>query len=218
MFKQILYTQWKWSAWAVVLATIAAFAVPVITVQRAGVIDPTTYDVVQMLGQMRDLGVLYPLLALAAGLTLALTSWAADHKGNHVYALTLPIPRWYYALLRLGAGAVLLAPAAVALWVGALLATAQSRVPQGLSTYPNSIALRFLLVVLVTYAAMFALASGTSKTLRTVAGAFVAVVGIQVAIAMLGFDLDFLGPVLNAIFLWPGPFELLFGEWMLINV
>jgi hypothetical protein len=218
MFREILRTQWKWSAWAVIVATIVGFALPILTVQDAGFINPSDVNVVNMMARVEIVGAFFPILALAAGVTMALLIWAPDHRGNHVYALSLPLPRWHYTLLRLAAGAVLLVPVVVALWAGALIATATSAIPVGLHAYPSAITVRFALALLVGYTLFFALASGTMRTTAIILGiapvAFIVITGL---IAQLG------GPnLLSLAWNWvadlPGPFRLLFDPWLLINV
>jgi hypothetical protein len=217
MFREVLRTQWKWSVWAVIVAAIAGFALPVLTVQDAGLINPDAVDVVNMMARVEIVGTFYPILALGAGVAMALLVWAPDHRGNHVYALSLPLPRWHYTLLRLAAGAVLLAPVVITLWIGALIATAASTIPVGLHVYPGAITVRFALALLLGYAFFFALASGTIRTTAIVLGivpvAFIALSGL---ITLVG------GPNLLNLVWWvadlPGPFRLLFDPWLLINV
>jgi hypothetical protein len=149
---------------------------------------------------------------------MALLIWAPDHRGNHVYALSLPLPRWHYTLLRMAAGGLLLAPAVLALWLGALIATAASTIPAGLEAYPGTIAIRYALALLLGYSLFFALASGTMRTTAILLGIVpVAFITLSQLIALVG------GPNLLAV-AWelvadlPGPFRLLFDPWLLINV
>src|SRR5205823_857995 len=107
---------------------------------------------------------LYPVLAAALGLLVAIATWAPDHRGRHVHALSLPLPRWRYVLLRFGAGATLLAAPIVAVSAGALLATWSATIPAGLQGYPGALAIRFALAVLVAYAVFFAVSAGTART------------------------------------------------------
>jgi hypothetical protein len=217
MFGQMLYTQWKWGGWGIVLITVAAFGIPIAVVQRAGLINPETWDVVQMLEYVQTSGGLFPTLALLGGLIMAAASWSADHRGDHVYALTLPIPRWYYALLRFGAGAVLLLPAVAALWLGGLIATSLANIPEGLRTFPSAIAFRFGLALLLCYAFAFAIASGTKQTLRIIIGIVLGVAVVQAFLGLLSVNLNLMDLTFGRLFEWPGPFELLFGRWMLIS-
>ena len=100
MFRQMLYTQWKWSRLLIVAGALAGFSIPLLSVRPLG--DPTVAGsaIALVLATVGAYGLLYPLLAGGAGLMLALTTWGPDHAGQHVYALTLPLPRWRYAVLR----------------------------------------------------------------------------------------------------------------------
>jgi hypothetical protein len=218
MFRQILASQWRWSALAVVLLTIAGFGLPVLVVQRAGLISPSQWDVVQMLAEIRTIGVLFPVLALIAGAAMAGTAWAADQRGQHVYALILPVPRWYYALLRFAAGLVLLAPIALGLWVGSVVAIRTATIPEGLTSYIAPVALRFTLSVLVAYALLFAVVSAPKPVQRIVVGIFALLIALQVASALAGLNLDILGSTIGPLFQWPGPFQIIAGPWMLIDL
>jgi hypothetical protein len=218
MFRVILYTQWKWSRIVVALGVLVAFALPILSVQGAGVTDPTRWDATRLLRSIETWSVWYATFALGIGLLVATTAWAQDHRGRHVYALSLPIPRWEYTLLRFAAGAVLLAAPVVALWIGALLATSLAQIPPGLHAYPNALALRFALAALVAYAVFFAVSAGTTRT----AGYVLAVVGALFAAEVLLSAAGVGGSVIEGAFdrlvNWPGPLEIFTGRWMLIDV
>src|SRR3989442_13513337 len=179
MFRAILYTQWKWCRLVILLATLAAFALPLLSVQGAR--GPVGYwETRQLLGAVQGWGVLYPVLATAIALIVAMVAWAPDHRGRHVYALSLPLPRWHYALLRFGAGVVLLAAPVLAVWIGGILATATVTIPTGLHAYPTMLAARFALAVFVTYALFFAISAGTVRMAGYVLGALAAVLVVEV--------------------------------------
>jgi hypothetical protein len=137
VFRQILFTQWKWAGIGVVVAGVAAFALPILTVQQAGVADPTWLDARALLPVLEEWSRAYPALAMAIGLLLGTTAWSRDHRNQHVYALSLPLPRWHYVLLRYGAGLVLLGVPAVTLWLGSVLSASMASVPPGLQAYPS---------------------------------------------------------------------------------
>src|SRR5881275_3174948 len=137
MFRVILYTQWKWSRLIVVLGSVAGFALPIISLQGAARPDASPLTPGDLLHTVQSWGVLYPVLAATLGLLVALATWAPDHRGRHVHALVLPLPRWRYVLLRFGAGMVLLAAPIVAVLAGALLATWTATIPVGLQGYPG---------------------------------------------------------------------------------
>src|ERR1043165_4015012 len=140
MFRAITETQWKWTRGVALLATLAGFVVPVLSVQAAQSAIRRADDFV---GAMQQFSVGYSLLAAGAGLMIALAAWGHDHRGRHVYALSLPIARRHYAVLRYGAGAIFLAAPVAGVLVGALVVAAFGGVPAGLHVYPIALTLRF---------------------------------------------------------------------------
>src|SRR2546425_4372288 len=164
MFRVMLYSQWKWTRLIVALGSVAAFALPIVSVQGAARADAGPLQAGELLHAVQSWGTLYPVLAAALGLLVAIATWAPDHRGRHVHALSLPLPRWRYVLLRFGAGAALLAPPIVAVVAGALLATWSATIPAGLQGYPLALGIRFALAVLVAYAVFFAVSAGLART------------------------------------------------------
>src|SRR2546425_11841618 len=163
MFRVMLYSQWKWSRLIVALGSLAAFALPIVSVQGAARADSNPLRAGELLQAVQSWGTLYPVLAAALGLLVAIATWAPDHRGRHVHALSLPLPRWRYVLLRFGAGAAMLAPPIVAVVAGALLATRRALHPVGPQGYPLALGIRFALAVLVAYAVFFAVSAGTAR-------------------------------------------------------
>ena len=218
MYRMILYTHWKWSRLIVVLGVLAGFAVPLLSVQEAGSASIDHVQAGELLAAITSWGVLYPALAATLGLLVAITAWGPDHRGRHVYALSLPIPRWRYALLRFGAGAALLGAPVLAVGVGAVLATAIAKLPPGLHGYPLALTLRFALAVLIAYAIFFAVAAGTARTAGLVLGAIGVVLVVQVLAFAAGIELHLLDTGVTAVLNFPGPFAIFSGRWMLIDV
>jgi hypothetical protein len=218
MFRAILYSQWKWSRLIVVLGTVAAFALPLVSLQGAARADRSPLEAEALLHSVQAWGTLYPLLATALGLLVAIATWAPDHRGRHIHALTLPLPRWRYVLLRFAAGATVLASPILGISAGALIATAAATLPPGLHGYPLALALRFALAVLVAYAVFFAISAGTART----AGILLAVVGgvivIQVFAGVANLQLDVVDHLQRVLVNWPGPLAVFTGRWMLIDV
>lgn len=220
MLAAICRIQWKVSATAVLLLAVGAFVVPLLAVQQAGftVGDRRGWDLIVMLNSVESAGMLFPILAIIAGLALAVGAWSADHQGDHVYALTLPVPRWYYVLLRFAAGAVLIVPLTAAAGLGCAIAIGSVEVPPALHTYGGAVTLRFGLAVLVSYAAMFALAAGTKRTAALVIGAVVGAFLLGEMLVMIGLGHGLVPYLLEGIFTRFGPFEILLGPWALISV
>src|SRR5256885_11060199 len=209
MFRVILYTQWKWSRLIVVLGSVAGFALPIISLQGPDRPDSSPLTPGDLLRTVQSWGVLYPVLAATLGLLVALTTWTPDHRGRHVHALILPVPRWRYVLLRFGAGMVLLAAPIVAVMAGALLATRTATIPAGLQGYPGALAVRFALAVLVAFAGFFAVSAGTARA----AGIVLMLIGggifVQIIAGGANIDLDLFGPVQGGGLHWPWPLALL---------
>lgn len=218
MFAAILYSQWKWSRLIVALGTIAGFALPIVSLQGAARADRSPLDAEQLLRAVQGWGTLYPVLAAALGLLVAVASWAPDHRGRHVHALTLPLPRWRYVLLRFAAGTTMLSAPIVGVCAGALLATAAATLPPGLQGYPFALALRFALAVLVAYALFFAVSAGTARTAGFILSAIALLVAVQIIARVANPDWDIAGHLQVALVNWPGPLAVFTGRWMLIDV
>ena len=219
MFLVILQTQWSWSRLFVLLGVVLAFLLPVLTVQGTGIGDAAdSFATREVLSVVENWSVWYSAMAAGLGLLVATNTWAADHRGKHVYALSLPIPRWHYVLLRFGAGALMLLAPALAMWVSSMVATAATDIPGSLRAYPHALSVRFALAMLVAYSMFFAISAGTAR-----AAGFVLVVvgGILAAVVLLaaaGSPLDLVGIVADRLLLWPGPLEVFTGRWMLIDI
>ncbi len=215
MFKVILETQWKWARMPLLLATVAAFTLPMISVRGLGEEVATGIAAINAMSDMEGVAIAYPLIAAAVGLLLALTAWGSDHRQGHYYALSLPIPRWRYSLLRLGAGFVLLAGPVIGIAVGSSLAAAAASIPAGLTAYPLALAIRFGLAAAMSYTVFFAIAAGSPRT----AGIVLTVLAVVlIAPAISGyFDAVFF-PIMERINDWRGPLGIFGGRWMLIDV
>jgi hypothetical protein len=217
MFRQILYTQWKWSRLPLLAFVLACFALPLLSAQGIRA-DVTGYWNVQyILNSLQSVGVFYPLLAAGIGLVLGLTTWAADHRGKHIYALSLPVPRWHYVLLRFGAGALLILLPTLALWVSALITASVTKLPPGIQAYPTMLAARFGLAALIAFGAFFAVSAGTNKTAGFMLGTLAALILVQLLAGMLEINVRFLETVLYQVIIWPGPLEIFSGHWMLFD-
>ncbi|HTY06821.1 MAG TPA: hypothetical protein VMC86_09910 [Gemmatimonadales bacterium] len=217
MFRAILYQQWKWTRIMVGLATVAGFAVPIFSVRYA-TRNMEHGQAAAFLDGVQTWGVVYPALAGAVGVLIAIGVWTADHRGRHVYALTLPLPRWKYVLLRFAAGSVLVAGPIAGVTLGSVIAAASISLPAGLHAYPFALAVRFALATLVAFTMFFAVSSGTARTASIILGGLAALVVIQVLLAATGLETNILMPVLNAILTVPGPFAIFSGRWMLVDV
>lgn len=218
MFRAILFTQWKWARLPLLLGIVAAFGLPLVVVQPLPSLFAEDAGASLAIEFMASFGPMFPLLATLLGLILAVSAWAADHAGHHVYALSLPLPRWQLVLYRLGSGLTLLALPLLALWFGALLATSIIDLPAGVRAYPSLLGLRFALATLVVFALFFSISAGTTRTAGVVLGTIVGMLLAQWALALMDSDVNLLGTLFDVLFVWPGPLDIFSGRWMLIDV
>lgn len=218
MFRAVLYTQWKWTRLIIVLGTVAAFAIPLVSLQGAARADRGALQAAELLRAVQSWGTLYPLLAAVLGLLVAITAWAADHRGRHVHALTLPLPRWQYVLLRFSAGFLLLVAPIVAVLIGASLAVLTATLPPGLQAYPIALSLRFAFALFVAYAVFFAVSAGTARTAGIILGVIATLILVQVVASVAGLGFDLAGTLQAVLLAGPGPLAVFTGRWMLVDV
>jgi len=218
MFLSILKTQWAWSRLVVALGVVLAFLLPLQTVQQAGLLGAREWEITALLDTVESWSVWYAALAAGVGLLVATSCWAPDHRGRHVYALSLPIPRWHYVLLRFAAGAVLLVAPVAALWIGAVLATATAHIPESLRAYPHVLMLRFALATFVAYGLFFAISSGTTRTAAYILLAIGGLFAVQLLLSASGSQSQLAASLWDRLVSWPGPLQVFTGRWMLIDV
>ncbi len=228
MYKPMLFLHWKQVRLALVPFIIAAFGLPLMLIDGFGTpagMTATTMEAYRFVNGYQEWLALFPALAVGIGVTMALSAWNWDHQYKHVYALSLPLTRWEYTISKMVAGAQLALIPAVALWLGAHVAAASITLPAGLNAYPNQLAIRFGLAVLLSYAGFFALASGTVKTTIWLVTAVVSFVVIgNMANGFLGTYYPWFAQtnLVEQTMLWmleaPGPFEVFSGSWSLIDV
>ena len=228
MYQPMLFVHWKQVRAGLIPFILAAFALPLLMVQGLGPTPGTGATSLEAYYLMNDFQLwlpFFPMLAGATGITLALSSWNWDHQTKHVYALSLPLPRWEYALLKMGAGALLAMLPVAAMWFGAHLAAASIALPEGLNAYPNQLALRFGLATLISYSFLFAMAAGTIRTTIWIVSGIIAFVILgNLANEFLANYYEFFQRtnIVLAVFEWladsPGPAEVFTGNWSLIDV
>ena len=213
MFKAIVETQWRWTRAYALVGTVLGFVIPLASLQVAQGTDSAN----EFVTVMARWGVWYALLAAALGLVVAFMAWTHDHRGRHVYALILPVPRARYALMRLGAGMLFLLPPVVAVLLGGLAVATLGGIPQGLQSYPLALALRFAFAALVSYSVFFAIASATPRAAGVVLALIAAVLltGYVFAIAEIPFDP--IRRLADVLFSSPGIFSVFTGRWALID-
>ena len=231
MFRSIFFLNWRAGRPAVTLLSCAVFIAPILAVQ--GILlgpDVPVDGAVRarvLLEALESWTVVFPALALATGVLLGTAVWSWDHQEGHVYALTLPVERGRYVLMKMGSGLLLvLIPVALFL-AGSWVATAATEIPEGLRAYPGSLALRFTLASALSFGLVFALASGSR---RSVVRAVAALVVLLVVVSLAGSFSDAgqvpsssLAQVLDApaqaLIHHPwSPVRVFTGSWMLVDV
>lgn len=213
MFRAIVETQWKWTRGYALVATILAFIIPLASLQAAHV----NMEAGAFVSTMSAFGAAYALLAGATGLAVGFLAWSHDHRGRHVYALTLPVTRSRYAFMRLGAGALFLLPPVIAVLLGGIAVAVLGAVPEGLRAYPLALALRFAFALLVAYTAFFAIASATQRAAGILLGVIATVLLVAYILAIADSKIDFLPRIVAALFDSPGIFSVFTGRWTLID-
>jgi len=214
IFLAMLRVQWRWCRGIILPGAAVAALLPFLTLRGIG---PTMMPVEAMSG-VKAWSPIYPAVAALLGLLVALASWASDRRGQHIHALTLPIERWKYVLLRFLGGMLLLAAPIIVFTAAARWATASVVLPVGLTIYPWSLSFRFGVGVLLAFALFFAILSGTPRTAAIVLSLVVGVVLLDLFVAYFFPRVGIANDLLAALFNGPGPFALFAGRWMLVDV
>jgi hypothetical protein len=212
MFRQILFTQWRWSAQLMALLGALVIALPIAAFNDL----PAAPGAI--ITRSTTWGFLYPGLAALTGLLLGLTAWTADHRGQHVYALTLPVPRWFYALLRYAAGIALVMAVVGAALAGTLIATAGLTLPPGMHTYAGLVTIRFALGAVLVYSIVFAISSATTRTAGGILGVLGGLLLAEFLTNRFGSDISILEPIAKFLVSPAGPFGIFSMPWLLVAV
>ena len=216
MLKAMIRLAWKGSWHLIVALSAAALALPIVSVRTGW--RGTGQHLPRFLIELQLWGLFYPALAAVAGFVVAVVIWASDRRGHHIYALLLPVPRWRYVLLRYLAGLVLLLPVVLALWIGAVIATASLDMPPGLRQFPHALTAKFALALLLLFGLAFAAAAASRKALGIGFRVLGLLVAVHIAVIMLSPKTNLIWTLVTALSTWPGPFAPLGGRWMLIDV
>ena len=220
MFRAVLYTQWKWARPVLLLAVLVAGYIPVDALRTMPYTSAGGYYVPALYRSIEGASTLYQVLALALAVVVAISAWHADAQRQHVYALSLPVPRWRFVLLRFGAGAVLLGAVAFAVGLFGGIAAALAPLPPMLHAYPAGLALRFWLGTMVPFAIIFALLASNPRHVRWLVTAVVTVVLVDLLLASFGVtDRELIiNWVPEGLYSGRGPLAAFLSKWMLVDV
>jgi hypothetical protein len=212
-FRAVLRAQARYLAPVVALATVATALLPLLTVQGLPWTEDLYVDRIGfLLRQSTAFSPFYPAVAVALGALFAGANWLPDATGRWVYAFTLPISRPRLALLRLGAGAILMLPALASLWIVGMIAGKVAGLPPVIQTHPGALTLRFAAATMVVYAC---------ASLLTLLGRKVWYLAAALAVLLIfnGFGLGLFTGLMDALFLHPlSPFHALAGYWLFLDV
>lgn len=198
----------------IALTAIAA-AMPVLSV-RMLLGKGIAADSMLVLSGAADMAGWFPLLAGLVGMTVGVSAWQSDQEGGHVYALSLPIPRWHYALVRLAAAFLLLGPALAAFTLSATVVAAAIELPPGLHSYPLPLVVRFCASTIIAFSFFFAIASGDKKSSAWGFIVLLSVIIMDVAYQTssgLGYS-----PLFNLLLGTNSPASFFLGQWSLVDV
>jgi hypothetical protein len=216
MLREMIKVQWLRSRIVALFAALLLFTFPLLVVRLGP--PGELYNVGMWLRNAELMGRMIPTIMLLYGMTLAALAWSDDTKGNHVYALSLPLPRERFIVYRFLAQlpALVLAPAG--LLVGAFVAMAAVTLPSGVHAYPVALALRALLAGLTCYAIFFVIANSPRRAGLILCSVVGGLVAIDLLLGAVGVDDSVLGTVGKMITTWPGPLAILTGRWALFDV
>lgn len=220
MFRAVLYTQWKWTRPAILLAVLIAGYIPVTALHSMPYKAADTYYIPMLYREITAASTYYQWLALFVAVIVAISAWQADGHRQHVYALSLPVPRWQFVLLRFGAGAALLGVVAAAVGLFGGVAAAIAPLPPMLHAYPFGLAVRFWLGSLIPFGLIFALLVSNPKRVRLVVAGVATIILVDMALAAMGL-IDkpvVMGTIFDAVYSGRGPLAAFLSKWMLVDV
>ena len=212
MFKAILSIQWKQTRALVLLVTVIACAIPLVSM---AMFEQSSAQ--SIVANMQVYGAVYPMLAGLTGLLIAMAAWAPDHAGRHTYALSLPVSRARYAAMRYAAGATFIAITVFSLLLGTSIVAASGAVPEGLHVYNLALTARFALAAMVAYSIFFAISSSTPQTAGVILGAIGALLLVQFVLSTFEVDYNVVAKVIDIMLYQPGLLSVFAGRWMLVD-
>jgi hypothetical protein len=213
-WRAILESQWKWNRGLALLGVLLGFSLPLLSLRMAA----GSLMLTGFIATMAAWGVAYAIAAGALGLMAAVFAWSFDHRLRHVYALSLPIPRWRYVVYRYAAGMVTLALPVLAVFISAEIVAHSALVPKELHAYPIALTLRFMFAVLVAYSLFFAISAATPRTAGYILGSIVVIIAAQIMLSAASVHADILSRAMDLVFSAPGLLAVFGGRWTLIDV
>lgn len=213
-WRALFETQWKWTRGVLLLIAVTTFALPLLSLRSsAGARDDFSF-----ISSIQAWAVGYAFAAAGLGLLVGILSWSYDHRLRHVYALSLPVERWRYSLMRFTGGLALISLPVATLFVSAEIVAHSSLIPPMLHAYPVALTLRFAFAALVAYSVFFAISSATPRTAGYILGTIGLLLVLDIVLRSAGSRIDVLGHVTDILLATPGLLAVFGGRWMLIDV
>jgi hypothetical protein len=216
MFRQVLFTQWRWARTELLLYVLAGFLVPVAIVNRGTHYQAYDPEVFRRAGS--NAGLFFTALAVTCAGSLAWRPYIVDAGSRHVSVLSLPVSWRGVASMRFAAGVVLLGIPTTAVLLGSVAVAIATPLPPVLHAYPVATTIRFFLSALVAYGAAFLLQYSMGPRAVPVAIGLILVIAIvDVVAGQLGMA-DPIAAFWTIITTAPSPFETFSIGWRLIDV
>lgn len=218
MFRQILFTQMRWTRTLVIAMAVLAFLTPAIAWWMGGMSTVYPERPAAIITGFQTVGAMLTLIAGLGAFLVAAYPWMMDAASKHVFPLSLPI-RWReYLAMRFGAGVLSLLVPALALYLGSLFALSFVDLPPTLRAYPGTLALRFLAAALIAYSVTFALQylAGRRAT-AIILGILVGGLAVYAVFNVLGLA-PMMDRFVSGLFEFPGPLAVFASDWTLVDV
>lgn len=219
MLTAILRMQWRASRLVLLIIALGLAIVP-FQLLRSPEGTRGAYAIGELVNRSIMFGAVLQSSTVMLGLIIAMACWQSDLRTRHVYALSLPVARSKYVLMRFIAGLALHVPVAAVLAMAGVVAVAMAPLPPVLHAYPLALAFRWLLGGWTVFSLIFVLLSMSQRAARILVTVLLTVVVVDLALAALGVTdtpyliesfVDFLKHEV-------GPFGSFASRWMLIDV
>jgi hypothetical protein len=218
MFKAILMTQRTAIYTAVGMTSAFALFFFGSMIVDGGGLDFRAYPPGSMLEYGRVIGLMHGLGAFLTGFLAAISSAEGDLAGKHIYALSLPLPRWHYLLLRFGAGLVLVAGCTAVLTFLDTGVTMLITLPEGMHAYPGALGVRFFFASLLVYAISFALGTLDNRRGAQWMIGILAALGLALWAASAITHVTAWSIASRLLLLPASPLRIIIGSWAFIDV
>ncbi|HKS06181.1 MAG TPA: hypothetical protein VJR92_07685 [Gemmatimonadaceae bacterium] len=215
-YKALLYSQLKYQRIELTILSIVAGGVPALATWRA--LGSTSFSPMELLSLSQIVGVLGSTLAALVGCVLALRPYSLDALTNHTYAMSLPVSRTEYGLLRVGTGLLLLLMPAAGFLIGAVFASTAADIPAMLHAYPVGITMRFVLAAATAFALAFGIQYGLGKrATRWILFSLTGLGAVEI-IGQLVTGVSLTSDLWTALGSEASPLRVFASNWMLFDV